>query len=152
MHHKEKKRSYWVGKFPWRRDRLPTPIFLGFPVGSDSQESACYAGHLGPIPGLGRSPGGGHGNPIQDSGLENPHGQTRLAGYSPWGHQESDTTERLTQHSTDSPLEPRKLVKTINGCTVFSQPGHKLRAPQLHSSISVSLKYLSLSPFLTDIY
>ena len=31
----------WVGKFPWRRDRLPTPVFLGFPGGSDSKESAC---------------------------------------------------------------------------------------------------------------
>ena len=37
----------WVGKTPWRRDRLPTPGFLGFPVGSDSKESACNAGDLG---------------------------------------------------------------------------------------------------------
>ena len=44
-------------------------------------------------PGLGRSPGGGHGNPLQYSGLENPHGQRSLAGYSPWGHKESDMTE-----------------------------------------------------------
>ena len=39
------------------------------------------------IPGLGRSPGGGHGNPLQDSCLENPHGQRSLEGYSPWGSQ-----------------------------------------------------------------
>ena len=44
------------------------------------------------IPGLGRSPGGGHGDPLQYSFLENP-GQRSLAGYSPWGHKESDTTE-----------------------------------------------------------
>ena len=47
----------------------------------------------GSIPRLGRSPGGGHGNPLQYSCLENPHGQRSLAGYSPWGHKESDETE-----------------------------------------------------------
>ena len=50
---------------------LPTPVFLGFPGGSDSQESACNAGDLGSIPGLGRFPGGRHGNPCQYSCLEN---------------------------------------------------------------------------------
>ena len=46
------------------------------------------------IPVLGRSPGGGHGNILQDSYLENPYGQRSLAGgYSPQGHTESDTTE-----------------------------------------------------------
>ena len=56
----------------WRRDRLPTPVFLGFPGGSDGKESACNVGDLGSIPGLGRPPGGGHGNPLQYYGLENP--------------------------------------------------------------------------------
>ena len=46
-----------------------------------------------PIPGSGRSPGGGHGNPLQYSCLENSHVQRRLAGYSSWGHTKSDTTE-----------------------------------------------------------
>ena len=55
----------WVGKIPWRRDRLPTRVFMGFPGGSDGKESACNAGDLGSIPGLERSPGGGHGNPLQ---------------------------------------------------------------------------------------
>ena len=51
-------------------------------------------------PGLGRSPAGGHGNPLLYSCLENPHGQRSLVGYSPWGHKKSDTTEQLsTQHS-----------------------------------------------------
>ena len=45
---------------------------LGFPGGSDGNESACNVGDLGLIPGLGRSPGEGHGNPIQYSCLENP--------------------------------------------------------------------------------
>ena len=60
-----------VGKICWRRDRLPTPVFLGFPCGSAGKESACNAGDLGSIPGLGRSPGEGKGYPLQYSGLEN---------------------------------------------------------------------------------
>ena len=45
------------------------------------------------LPGLRRSPGGGHGNPLQYSCLQNPHGQKSLEGYSPLGHKESDITE-----------------------------------------------------------
>ena len=62
----------WVRKFPCRRDRLPTPVFLGFPGGSEGRESASNVGDLGLIPGFGRSPGRGHGNPLQYSCLENP--------------------------------------------------------------------------------
>ena len=69
---------------------------LGFPSSSDSKESACNAGDLDSIPGLGRSPGGGRGNPLQYSCLENPPGLRSLAGYNPWGHKESDTTEGLS--------------------------------------------------------
>ena len=46
----------WVGKIHWRRDRLCTPVFLGFPRGSGGKESTCYVGDLGSIPGLRRSP------------------------------------------------------------------------------------------------
>ena len=53
------------------RDRLPTPVFLGFPCGSAGKESACNAGDLGSIPGLGRSRGEGNGCPLQYSGREN---------------------------------------------------------------------------------
>ena len=49
-------------------------LYLGFPGGSDGKEPACNVGDLGSIPGLGRSSGGGHGNPLQYSGL----------GKSPW--------------------------------------------------------------------
>ena len=69
---------------------------MGFPGGSDGKESSCNEGDLGSIPGLGRSPGGGRGNPLQCSCLENPHGQRSLAGYSPWGCKQSD----MTKHST----------------------------------------------------
>ena len=53
-------------------------------------------GDLGLIPGLERSPGGGHGNPLQYSCLENLHGQRSLVGYSPWDHKELDMTEQLS--------------------------------------------------------
>ena len=61
----------WIRKIHWRRDRLPTPVFLGFPCVSAGKESTCNAGDLGLIPGLGRSPGEGKGYPLQYSGLEN---------------------------------------------------------------------------------
>ena len=78
---------------------------MGFLGSSDGKESACSAGKLGSIPGLGRSLEGGNGNPLQYSCLENPHGQRSLEGYRPWGCKESDTTEQLStaQHSTAQP-------------------------------------------------
>ena len=75
-------------------------IFFGirsFPGGSDGRVSACSAGDPGLIPGLGRSPGEGNGNsPVFLPGEF--HGLRSLVGYSPWGHKESDTTERLHFH------------------------------------------------------
>ena len=73
-------------------------VHLNWLSNSAGKESACNAGDLGSIHGLGRSPGGGQGNPCQYSCLKNPQGQRSLAGYSPWGHDESDTTK----HSTDT--------------------------------------------------
>ena len=61
----------WVRKICWRRDRLPTPVFLGLPCVSAGKESTCNTGDLGSIPGLGRSSGEGKGYPLQYSGLEN---------------------------------------------------------------------------------
>ena len=75
------------GKISWRRDRLPTPVFLGFLCGSSGKESSCNVGDLGSIPGLGRSPGEGKSYPLQYSGLENSMSR---------GHKESDTTERFS--------------------------------------------------------
>ena len=69
-------------------------LFMGFLGGSDGKKSACKVGDLGSIPGLGRSPGG-NGNPLQYSCLENPMDRS-LAGYSLWGHKESDMTEQLS--------------------------------------------------------
>ena len=61
----------WVGRIPWRRKRLPIPVFLGFPGGSVGRESAYNVGDLGWIPRLGRYPREGKGYPLQYSGLEN---------------------------------------------------------------------------------
>ena len=60
---------------------------------SDGKESTCNVGDLGSIPGMGRSPRRGHGNPLQYSCLENSHRQVR---WGPWGCKESDTTEWLS--------------------------------------------------------
>ena len=75
----------WVGKIHWRRDKLSTPIFLGFLGGSAGKESACNTEYLGLIPRLGKSPGEGNWLitlvfwPRKFQGL-----------YSPWGCKESD--------------------------------------------------------------
>ena len=68
-------------------------VMLSFPDDSEGKASACNVEDLGSSPGSGRSPGEGNGNPLQYSSLEN--GQRRPVGYSPWGHKELDTTERL---------------------------------------------------------
>ena len=73
----------WVDKIPWRRDRLPSPVILGFLCGSAGNESACHVRDLGLILGLGRSSGEGKGYPLQYSGLENfmggmAHGVARV--------------------------------------------------------------------------
>ena len=79
--------------------------------GSDGEESACSAGDLSLTPGLGGSPGGGHGKPLQYSCLEDPHGQRSLEGYSPRDHKESDTTEGLS--TAQAPEKLNNLSKAI---------------------------------------
>ena len=70
----------------------------GFPSGSDGKESACNAGDPGSIPGSRRSPGEGKWQPTPVLLPGEYHGGRSLVGYSPWGHKESDTTERLHFH------------------------------------------------------
>ena len=67
----------------------------GFPGGSDGKESACNAGDLNSIPGLGRSPGGGHGNPLQYSCLEKPMDRGTWQATVHGVAKESDVMERL---------------------------------------------------------
>ena len=59
----------------------------------EKEGNVRHAGDLGSIPELGRSPGAGHGSPLQYSFLENPHGQRSLVGYT-HGCKESDMTEQ----------------------------------------------------------
>ena len=81
----------WVRKICWRRARLHTPVFLGFPGGSAGKESACNGGDLGLIPGLERFPGEGKGLPIPVFWPGKFHEL-----YIPWGHKKSDMTEGLS--------------------------------------------------------
>ena len=102
-------RSWWYKlqpKFKSKARENQTPsskvysgLQWGFPGGSVGKESTCNAGNAGDegsIPGSGRSPGGGHGNPLQYSCLEDPHGQRSLMGYSP------GATKSWTRLSTGS--------------------------------------------------
>ena len=80
----------WVRKIPWRRDSLPTRVFLDFPVTQLVKNLPCNAGDLGSIPGLERSPEEGKSYPLQYSGLENSTDCIDC------GVAESDMTERLS--------------------------------------------------------
>ena len=113
----------WVGKIPWRRDRLPTPVFMGFPGGSAGKESARNAGDLGSIPGWGRFPCGGHSNPLQYSCLENPidGGTWRATGH---GVAESHTTKRLSTAQLGLIIKNKKET-TKNPTATPEEPGAK---------------------------
>ena len=109
-----------VRKIPWRRDRLPSTVFMGFPGGSDGKESACNAGHFGLTPGSkGRSPGGGNCYPPQYSCLENPHGQRSLAGYSPCGRRVGHNW--VTKHSSHRVLVTWEVYH-VRGLWLSLQP------------------------------
>ena len=88
---------------------FPSP----FPGGSDSKVSACNGGDPGSIPGLGKSPGEGNGNPLQYSCLENPMDRS-LVGYSPWGRKELDTTEQL-----HFPFDPDGFMYVFQSCKLY---------------------------------
>ena len=72
-----------------------TYINICFPGGSDGKEYTFNSGDLISIPGLGRSSGGGHGNPLQHSCLENPHGQRS---YGPWGPKETQLSDQAHRY------------------------------------------------------
>ena len=89
---------YWfVSTEAWKQEYpIPRTLHSSSPLSSRASQVALEVKNLsatsrdprdmGSIPGLGRSPGGGNGNPFQCSCLENPHGQRSLVGYSPCGH------------------------------------------------------------------
>ena len=97
-----------------------------------SEESACNAGDLSLIPGFGRSPEEGNGYLLQYFCLQNPHGQRSLVGYNPWGHRESDTTERLT-HWWLSGKESARNAGSIPGSG--RPPGQRNGNPLQHSCL-----------------
>ena len=81
------------------------PPFLDCPGGSGRKESACIAGDLGSTPGLVSSSEEGDGYLLGES-----HGQRSLVGYSPWAHNESDTTERLNALALGPPFFPLRFI------------------------------------------
>ena len=98
----------WIGKIRWRRDRLPTPVFLGFPCGSAGKEATCNVGDLGLIPGwVGKISWRRERLPTPVFWPGEFHGL-----YCPWGPKESDTTERLSLHFT-SLLPPAPSYRPI---------------------------------------
>ena len=114
-----------------------------------SEESAWNAGDLGSISGLRRSPGGGYGNPLQYSCLENPHGQTSLLGYSPWGHRVRHdwVTKHKTQHiwqgAIASLLKPRlasnsQAVKTSHQQSMLSLSAIQTQGKEFCQKVSIS--------------
>ena len=125
----------------------------GLPGGSEGKASACNAGDLGSIPGWGRSPGEGNGNPLQYSGLGNPmdreawwatvHGvaksQTRVSDFTfTWGTQVS-SSERVSEeqkHSLPSEAEPAAgcLLLTFSGSCRYYDKIHAVTVPDAHWS------------------
>ena len=123
----------WVRKIRWRRDRLSTPVFLGFPCGSAGKESACNAGDLGSIPGFEKIP-------WRRERLLTPvfwpgefHGL-----YSPWSLKVSDMAERLSLHF-HFPASSWQVQLEL-GCdhTTAMQPGHPLPSPPPSCSMSLT--------------
>ena len=97
----------------------------GLPWWLNGKESTCNAGATGSTPGSGRSPGGGHGNPLQFSCLEKSHGQRSLLGYSPWGrtvrHHWSDLVHmhRVSNRSLLHNSAPIPSDQTLSGAWVI---------------------------------
>ena len=143
-----------VGKI-WRKDRLPTPVFLGCPGGSAGKKSACNVGDLGLIPGLGRSSGEGKGYPLQYSGLENPmdsivHGvaksRTQLSNCHIHTYQPLEASLACVPHA----LEPRSL-SAVEKTEVQGESGSVIK-PWLSSGALLPLGLLPvLAPLLSSL-
>ena len=110
--------------------KLKPMVLYDFPGGSDSKPSVYNVGDLGSIPGSGRFPGEGNGNPFQYPCLENPMDS---GAWCPCGCKESDTTERL--YFTMVLYSPQKLVNVM-----WSLDGRGVRGEWIHV-------YVWLRPF-----
>ena len=130
-------------------DKVMTLLFnklsrfaISFPGGS-GKESACNVEDLGLIPGLERSPGAGHDNPLQYFCLENPHGQGSLVRYSPWGHKESGTTEQPgTVHRFVISFLPRSKCLSISS---LQSKSALILEPK-------KIKFVTLFPFFPHLF
>ena len=121
---KKKKKQDCFGELKWKsldsrdsRQKDCWPLsYLNTRGGSDGKESSCNEGNLGSIPGLGRSPGGGHGNRLQYSCLENP-----LGGLQSMGSQRAGR-DWGTKHST---MHSKWLSKMILHMKIHHQLGYR---------------------------
>ena len=124
-------------------------LLTSFPGGSVSKESACNVGELGSIPGLGRSHGGGNGNSLQYSSLENPHGQRGLMGYYPWHHTQLDVTERLSTalHSQHLVFHANQGNKTANKIVLLPE-NHNIIVKENGNSQGINFFLIYLSSLM----
>ena len=123
----------------WNGLPFPPPGDLPDP-GSESVSliSPALVGR-GLIPELRRSPGGGCGNPLQYSGLENPMDRgARRVTYSPWGHKESDTTERPSRGVDQVVPKPREVPGPRGSCQHRDTQAKSAKRPPYTPSLSLS--------------
>ena len=123
---------------------------------ANGKEPNCNEGDLGSIPGLRRSPGEGHGNPLQYSCLDNPQGQRGLVGYSPWGHRvrhdwatkHSAAIELSTASSggpTVTPAHSDRQLCPAERIVQISQIMMHLPLPTKFSNLNTFLYFLTLN-------
>ena len=120
---------------------------LYFPAGSDGKESACNAGDLGSIPGVRKTPWRRAWQPTPVFLPGESHRQRSLVGYSPWGHRESDMTERLStaQHKY---AQPFGLGASHTGSSMFfpfpaeGSRGSPIKTQDLHPMISALSQWM----------
>ena len=133
----------------WRRDRLPSPVLLGFPCGLTGKESTCNAGDLGLILGLGKSPREGKDYPLQYSGLENSmdcivHGVTKsltwLSDWTEWRMKMQGIWFKFIQNLNMVTAEHEAGVKPSRGISWWvrlhrshdQEPAHVTSTPPPH--------------------
>ena len=106
------------------------------------------------IPGLGRSRGAGHGNPLHYFCLENPHGQRSSVGYNPWGPKESDTTERPSSSSAEYIMQNARLDESQAGIKIARRNICNLRYryhPNAHDTTLMAESEEELKSFLMKV-
>ena len=102
----------WVGKICWRKDMLPTPVFLCFLGGSAGKKFPCNVGDQSLIPGLKRFPGKGNIYPLQYSGLENSMEYTVHASWEIYMQVKKQQLELDMEQQTGSKLE-KEYTKAV---------------------------------------